>query len=33
MYFRQDHKAYSDRLQNYIPSTWGIDLSYIWIKQ
>jgi peptide/nickel transport system substrate-binding protein len=33
MYFRQDHDAYSDRLQNYSPSTWGIDLSQVWIQQ
>jgi peptide/nickel transport system substrate-binding protein len=33
MYFRQDHAAYSDRLRNYIPSTWGVDLSQVWIQQ
>jgi peptide/nickel transport system substrate-binding protein len=33
MYFLQDHDAYSDRLQNYSPSTWGIDLSQVWIQQ
>ena len=33
MYFRQDHDAYSDRLQNYRPSTWGIDLSQVWIQE
>jgi peptide/nickel transport system substrate-binding protein len=31
--FQQAHAAYSDRLQNYIPSTWGADLPYIWIQQ
>ena len=33
MYFRQDHDGYSDRLQNYTPSTWGIDLSQVWIQE
>jgi peptide/nickel transport system substrate-binding protein len=33
MYFRQDHYAYQDRLQNYIPSTWENDLRYAWIEQ
>jgi len=33
MYFLQDHDAYSDRLQNYSPSTWGVDLSQVWIQQ
>jgi peptide/nickel transport system substrate-binding protein len=33
LHFFQDHAAYSDRLQNYIPSTWGIDLTYVWIQQ
>jgi peptide/nickel transport system substrate-binding protein len=33
LHFFQDHAAYSDRLQNYIPSTWDVDLSYVWIKQ
>ena len=27
LFFPQDHAAYSDRLQNYKPSTWGVDLS------
>jgi peptide/nickel transport system substrate-binding protein len=33
LHFSQAHAAYNDRLQNYIPSTWGIDLSYVWIQQ
>jgi peptide/nickel transport system substrate-binding protein len=31
--FSQAHAAFSDRLQNYKPSTWGVDLSYVWIQQ
>ena len=33
LYFPQAHAAYSDRLQNFTPSTWGVDLSYVWIQQ
>jgi peptide/nickel transport system substrate-binding protein len=33
LHFSQAHAAYSDRLQNYIPSTWGVDLTYAWIQQ
>ena len=33
MHFSQDHIAYSDRLQNFTPGPWGIDLSYVWIQQ
>jgi peptide/nickel transport system substrate-binding protein len=33
LHFSQAHAAYSDRLHNYIPSTWGVDLSYVWIQQ
>ena len=33
LYFSQDHSAYSDRLQNYTPGPWGVDLSYVWIQQ
>ena len=29
----QAHAGYSDRLQNYMPSTWGVDLTYVWIQQ
>ena len=31
--FSQDHAAYNENLRNYIPSTWGVDLSYVWIQQ
>jgi peptide/nickel transport system substrate-binding protein len=33
MHFSQAHAAYSDRLQNFIPSTWGVPLEYVWIRQ
>ncbi len=33
MHFRRDIYGYSDRLQNFIPSAWGFDLSYVWIQQ
>ena len=33
MHFRRDIIAYSDRLQNFIPSAWGVDLTYVWIQQ
>jgi peptide/nickel transport system substrate-binding protein len=33
LHFSQAHAAFSDRLQNYTPSTWGVDLSYVWIQQ
>jgi hypothetical protein len=33
LHFSQAHAAYSDRLRNYIPSTWGVDLTYVWIQQ
>jgi peptide/nickel transport system substrate-binding protein len=33
LFFPQAHSAFSDRLQNLKPSTWGVDLQYIWIKQ
>jgi ABC-type transport system substrate-binding protein len=33
LYFPQAHAAYSDTLQNYIPSTWGIEIEYVWIQQ
>jgi peptide/nickel transport system substrate-binding protein len=33
LFFRKDIVAYSDRLQNYAPSTWGVDLSYVWIAE
>jgi peptide/nickel transport system substrate-binding protein len=33
LHFSQAHAAYGDRLQNFIPSTWGVDLTYVWIQQ
>jgi peptide/nickel transport system substrate-binding protein len=33
MYFVQRVFGFSDRLQNYVPSTWGIDYVYVWIQQ
>jgi peptide/nickel transport system substrate-binding protein len=31
--FSQAHAAYNDALQNYAPSTWGVDLNQVWIQQ
>jgi peptide/nickel transport system substrate-binding protein len=33
MHFRKAISGYSDRLQNFEPSSWGVDLSYVWIQQ
>lgn len=33
LHFSQAHSAYSDRLQNFFPSTWGTSLEYVWIRQ
>jgi len=33
LFFSQAHVAYRDRLQNFAPSTWGVDLRYVWIQQ
>jgi peptide/nickel transport system substrate-binding protein len=33
LHFSQAHAAYNDALQNYIPSTWGVDLPQVWIQQ
>jgi peptide/nickel transport system substrate-binding protein len=33
MHFPQAHAAYNESLQNYIPSTWGVDLTQVWIQQ
>ena len=33
LYFNQDHIGYNSALQNYIPSTWGVDLRQVWIQQ
>ncbi|MFT4038381.1 MAG: ABC transporter substrate-binding protein [Thermomicrobiales bacterium] len=31
--FSQAHAAYNDALQNYKPSTWGVDLNQVWVQQ
>jgi peptide/nickel transport system substrate-binding protein len=33
LHFSQEHAAYVDTLRNYIPSTWGVPLEYVWIDQ
>lgn len=33
LHFSQAHAAYNDALQNYSPSTWGVDHSQVWIQQ
>ncbi|MGH2615718.1 MAG: ABC transporter substrate-binding protein, partial [Thermomicrobiales bacterium] len=33
LHFAQAHDGSNDALQNYIPSTWGVDYTQIWIQQ
>ncbi|MFN8661686.1 MAG: ABC transporter substrate-binding protein [Thermomicrobiales bacterium] len=33
LHFSQAHAAFNDALQNYKPSTWGVDLNQVWIQQ
>lgn len=33
LHFSQAHEAHNDALQNYQPTTWGVDLPYVWIDQ
>ena len=33
MHFSKTNTGYSDRLQNFKPSDWGVDLSYVWVQQ
>ena len=33
MHFRRDIYGYSDRVQNYIPGAWGVELNQVWIQQ
>lgn len=33
LHFSQAHAAYNDALQNYKPSTWGTDITQVWIQQ
>jgi peptide/nickel transport system substrate-binding protein len=33
MFFSRRIFGFSDRLRNYIPTTWGVDYPYVWIQQ
>ncbi len=33
MYYRKAISGYREALQNFEPSSWGVDLSYVWIQQ
>jgi peptide/nickel transport system substrate-binding protein len=33
MHFSKANVGFSDRLQNFKPSAWGVDTAYVWIKQ
>jgi peptide/nickel transport system substrate-binding protein len=33
MHFRKAIAGYSSRLQNYKPSSWGVDITYVWIQE
>jgi peptide/nickel transport system substrate-binding protein len=33
MHFGKSRAGYSDRLQNFEPGPWGVDLNYVWIQQ
>ena len=33
MHFSKANIGYSDRLQNFKPSSWGVDITYVWIQQ
>src|SRR5215218_2188527 len=33
MHFGKARAGYSDRLQNFEPGPWGVDLTYVWIQQ
>jgi peptide/nickel transport system substrate-binding protein len=33
MHFSKANIGYSDRLQNFKPNSWGVDLTYVWIQQ
>ena len=32
-HFTNDNIGYSDRLQNFKPTSWGVDLTYVWIQE
>lgn len=33
MHFSKANVGYSEKLQNYNPSSWGVDLTYVWLQQ
>ena len=33
LHFSKAIIGYSEELQNFEPSSWGVDLSYVWIQQ
>jgi peptide/nickel transport system substrate-binding protein len=33
MHFSKANTGYSDRLQNFKPSSWGVDFTYVWMQQ
>jgi peptide/nickel transport system substrate-binding protein len=33
MHFSKANIGYSDRLQNFKPNSWGVDLTYVWMQQ
>jgi peptide/nickel transport system substrate-binding protein len=33
LHFGKARAGYSDRLQNFKPGPWGVDLTYVWIQQ
>jgi len=33
LYFRESIVAFSDRLRNYTPGPWGLEISYVWIQE
>ncbi len=33
LHFSRANIGYSDRLQNFEPNSWGVDLAYVWIQQ
>jgi peptide/nickel transport system substrate-binding protein len=32
-HFSKANSGYSERLQNFEPSSWGVDLNYVWVQQ
>ena len=33
LHFTNDNIGYSDRLQNFKPTSWGVDMTYVWIRE